>query len=49
LVLFEKNSELLHYLRGMKILIIEDEKELADNIGDYLSGERYYNSYIKTC
>ena len=29
------------YLKIMKILIIEDEKKLADNIGTYLSGEQF--------
>lgn len=32
----------------MKILIIEDEKELADNIGNYLSGESYICEYANT-
>ncbi len=33
--------EIHFYLRKMKILIIEDEKELAQNISSYLEGEHY--------
>lgn len=32
----------------MKILVIEDEKELADNIGNYLSGESYVCEFANT-
>lgn len=32
----------------MKILIIEDEKELADNISNYLSGESYICEFADT-
>lgn len=32
----------------MKILIIEDEKELADNIGNYLSSESYICEFANT-
>ena len=32
----------------MKILIIEDEKELAKNIADYLKGENYVCEFATT-
>lgn len=32
----------------MKILIIEDEKELADSISEYLSGENYLCEFART-
>ena len=32
----------------MKILIIEDEKELASSIGAYLTGEQYLCEYAET-
>ena len=32
----------------MKILIIEDEKELAKSIGAYLAGEQYLCEYATT-
>src|SRR6478735_459314 len=35
-------------LAGMKILIIEDEKELASSIGAYLTGEQYLCEYAGT-
>jgi DNA-binding response OmpR family regulator len=38
---FNISSELELYLRKMKILLIEDEKELALDIVKYLSGESY--------
>jgi DNA-binding response OmpR family regulator len=38
---FKIYSEFVGYFTAMKILIIEDEQELAQNIADYLSGENY--------
>lgn len=38
----------MYYLCYMKILIIEDEKELAQNIADYLSAENYLCEFAAT-
>ncbi len=46
--LFQISSEFNDYLRNVKILIVEDEKELASGISDYLAGQGYRCEFAET-